>query len=199
MAATIDTWLVGSGDWSDAANWSQGVPGPTNSASFGTNPGISASFTATGTIDQLLDPANPGATLVLNQGLLSVLDGGTWDGVFVVAPGAELDAHGQPLVLSGVAALDGIIGGDGTVSVTGSADAQRLTLDRLGGSAGDRHHRRRRLAHPRNLVVRRRHAGGRGRRHVRHPRRLRHRRGGAGGHRQRRAVRQARRERHELR
>ena len=70
MATTTDTWLGGAGDWSDPANRSLGVPGPADNASFGASAGIEATFTATDTINALLDPANAGATLELGAGEL---------------------------------------------------------------------------------------------------------------------------------
>ena len=126
--ATIDTWLGGSGDWSDPANWSAGVPGPGGIASFGTADGISVGLSAADTIYQLADPVNPIATLAIDRGALTLLNGGTWAGVFVLEPFSQLVAQGQAFVLAGLAELDGVIGGPGTVSVTGSALAQGLIL-----------------------------------------------------------------------
>lgn len=125
--ATIDTWQGGSGDWSDAANWSAGVPDASDSASFGSGATISATMTASDTIAELLDTGNPNATLELAEGTIEVTQGGTFDGVFALVPGAELVAQGA-LVLAGIDALDGLISGPGTVSVTGSAEADDLAL-----------------------------------------------------------------------
>ena len=122
MATTVDTWLGNSGNWSDPANWSLGVPGPANSASFATTAAITVTVTTTDTIAQLLEPANPGATLLLDSGVLTLLDGGIWDGVFVLARSAELAVSAQTLTLAGPAALDGVVAGPGTVTVTGFAE-----------------------------------------------------------------------------
>lgn len=121
---TTDTWLGSSGDWSDPANWSQGVPGAADDASFATAVPITVTFTATDTIDQLLELANPGATLVLDGGALTLLDGGTWDGVFALVPSAELAVAAQVLTLAGLVELDGTVAGPGTVSVTGFAQTE---------------------------------------------------------------------------
>lgn len=123
--ATIDTWLGNSGDWSSPTNWSLGVPGAANTATFPIAGAITVTSTAAATIAQLLEPANPGATLVLDGGALTLQDGGIWDGVFVLAPSAQLAVAAQTLTLAGLAALDGVIAGPGTISVTGFAETER--------------------------------------------------------------------------
>jgi hypothetical protein len=125
---TTDTWLGGTGDWSDAANWSLGEPGTADNASFGAGTGIDATFTATDTVDTLLDPANAGATLELDAGALTLLAGGTWAGVFDLTNAAALAVAAGTLALGGIAALDGAISGAGTIDITGSAEAALLTL-----------------------------------------------------------------------
>jgi Hint domain-containing protein len=125
---TIDAWLGASGDWSDPANWSLGVPGAADSASFGGTAPFTVTFATIDTIDQLLDPADPGATLELASGTLSLLDGGTWSGAFLLEAGAQIGLGAGALTLSGGAALDGTIAGPGTVVAGGSADAARLLL-----------------------------------------------------------------------
>lgn len=125
MGTTADTCVASSGDWSAPTNWSGGVPGTLDNASFATSAAITVTFTATDTIAQLLEPANPGATLVLDGGALTLLDCGIWDGVFVLAPSAELAVSSQTFTLAGLAELDGIVAGPGTVSVTGFAQIER--------------------------------------------------------------------------
>jgi hypothetical protein len=124
----VDTWIAGSGDWSDPANWSLGVPGSTDSANFGGTDPFTITYSAVSTIDQLLDPANASAILALLGGTLSVLDGGSWTGVFLLAPSAQLRLAAQALALSGQSVLDGTLAGPGILSVSGVADANGLLL-----------------------------------------------------------------------
>jgi len=125
---TIDAWIGGSGAWTDAADWSLGVPGPADSASFGGTAALAVTFATTDTIDALLDPANRAATLELTAGTLSLLDGGNWSGVVLLDPSAQIGLGAAALTLSGAAGLYGTIAGPGTLSVSGSADADRLLL-----------------------------------------------------------------------
>ncbi|MBV9736080.1 MAG: hypothetical protein JO209_09240 [Acidisphaera sp.] len=118
MVAT--TWLGGSGAWDDAANWSNGVPGPDDDAVI---PGLSDSDTITGggAAAELTVEANRGESLDLTlSGSYSVSQYVQLDGEMELAPSATLafDAatiSGANLVIDSGAALSG-----GTMAVSDS-------------------------------------------------------------------------------
>jgi hypothetical protein len=151
-----DDWTAtADGNWSDAANWAmqggtfQSVPGPDNNAVVAPTgtAGVTLSYAATGTVNQLTGGAVSGGapiTLAIAGGALTVNDGGSWSGPIVqtggtldavtgfVAPGgltlgaAGLDEVDSGILSIGDAILAGTVAGAGELYVSG---AGHITLE----------------------------------------------------------------------
>ena len=91
---SVDGWAGGNGDWSNAANWYEGTPGPTTRWEITT----------------------PGVTVTLAAGESYSAGAGT------VVAGAGLDVAGT-LATSGALTVDGVVVNSGTLDPTVSVAA----------------------------------------------------------------------------
>ncbi|HEY0870631.1 MAG TPA: hypothetical protein VGD55_09560, partial [Acidothermaceae bacterium] len=90
-AAVTSTWNGGDGNWSNAANWSAGIPGPTDTASF-SNSTLPCNIGSSGAIAVSVAAIaiSKGVTINLNSGS-SLTVSGTWTqsaGIFNGGTGA---------------------------------------------------------------------------------------------------------------
>lgn len=132
----VSTWSAGSGNWSDAANWSAGVP---NTAAFQAtvNNGGTAKLDVSVTIDSLVVGLG---TVQLNDAKSLDLVGNSSNGasglIQIAAPGNADISMGSSSVLSNAGALRASGGGAlrfhlGTIDNTGGGSLQALDGSRL--------------------------------------------------------------------
>ncbi len=122
-----DDWLAGSGNWSNAANWSLGLPTASETAVIGGTLPLIVSFATTTAALATLQVSDPAATLDLTSGTLT-LAGGSVTGALDQA-GGTLVLAGGTLALAGAATLAGAISGPGSLTLGAGAIAQGLALD----------------------------------------------------------------------
>jgi hypothetical protein len=117
----IDTWLATtSGDWTDAANWSAGLPGPGDVAVFPGTVALTVTFDTTVTIDALQGGTNE--TLAITGGELTLSNAGPWAGT-VDATGGTIDVLNSTFGISDLtmgAGATAFVQQDAALSATGT-------------------------------------------------------------------------------
>ncbi|MBV9784325.1 MAG: Hint domain-containing protein [Acidisphaera sp.] len=137
MATT--SWIDGSGTWTDSTHWSDGVPGPADTAVLDGTTDYTTDLSTAATIS-VLHGTDGLATLDLAAGaLLNVLDGGSFADVLAQSAGATLEIGGV-LAFDGDARLAGRTTGNGTLAFGGLAQGQAVagaSIDIAGLTLGD--------------------------------------------------------------